>query len=338
MSVGPAQDAGRAVAVRELHISHVGLSAADVKRFKAVMIAIVSNRDVEARWCMGEPHTANLVLVSPDSEVARQFVADPARKPDQVIAAVVGESDSVSFECDKLAWPIRLASLLELLKRVELRIPSSISASAAELPSAPARNKLVELAKLLRDVESGDNLAWRINGLSDRPVYVAPHEKAFIFEDSLLHLVQFDPLAELELVPITVGQVPREDQRKPIRMLQWLVGLRSGRIGLLPWIKADSTFRLKQFPEFQMLHHSADHRRIAAALSRPRSGIQAISEATQLDSSMVLAFVNAASLCGYLKISDAAAAASKPKKPSDGPRRALFQVFRRALGIASNDA
>ncbi len=324
--------------MRELHISHVGLSVADVKRFKAVMIAIVSNRDVEARWCMGEPHTANLVLVSPDSEVARQFVADPARKTGQVIAALVGESDSVAFECEKLPWPIRLANLLELLQRVERRIPSDALTSAPEIPSAPAGNTLVKLARLLRDVESGDPLAWRINGLSERPVYVAAHERSFIFEDSLLHLVQFDPYALLEMVPITVDQVPREDQRKPIRMLQWLVGLRSGRIGLLPWIKADSTFRLKRFPEFQLLHHSSEHRRIAAALSRPRAGIQAIAEATQLNSATVLAFVNAASLCGYLKISDLGTAATPLKKPSDGPRRALFQVFRRALGIASNDA
>jgi hypothetical protein len=323
--------------VRELKISQVGLSAADLKRFKAVMIAIVSNRDVEARWCMGEPQTANLVLVSPDSDVARQFVADPARKTDQVIAAVVGESDSVDFECDKLSWPIRLASLLELLQRVESRLPRGDSTSAAEVPSAPERNKLVQLAKLLRDVESGDDLAWRINGLSDRPVYVAAQDKSFVFEDSLLHLVQFDPNASLEMVPITVSQVPSNDQRRPIRMLQWLVGLRSGRIGLLPWINPDSTFRLKQFPEFQLLHHTIEHRRIAAALSRPRSGVQAIGAATQLDSSIVLAFVNAASLCGYLKIGDLGAAAAKPKKTSVGPRRALFQVFRRALGIASND-
>jgi hypothetical protein len=324
--------------VRELLVGQVGLSAADVKRFKAVMIAIVSNREVEARWCMGDAATANLVLVSPDSEAAQQFVADPGRNPEQIIVSLVGESDSVSFECEKLPWPIRLANLLELLKRVEQRIPHGDSRTAAEVPRAPAGNKLVQLAKLLRDIESGDDLAWRINGLSEQPVYIAAQQRAFMFDDSLVRLVKFDPFAALDLVPITADQLPPEGQLKPIRVLQWLIGLRSGRIGLLPWIEADGTLRLKQFPEFQLLHHTVEHRRIAAALSRQRSGIRAIGEATQLDASVVLAFVNAASLCGYLKVGDPGAAATDRRKPANGPRRALFQVFRRALGIASNDA
>jgi len=324
-------------AMRELYISHLGLPAADVKRLKAVMVAIVSGNDLQARWCMGDAATADLVLVSPDGELVRQFVADPARGPNQVIAALVGESDSVSFESEKIAWPIRLGGLLELLQRVELRIRKVGTGSTPEIPPAPADNKLVQLAKLLRDEDCGDNLAWRVSGLSDRPVYVAPHQQTFICEDSLLSLLQFDPHAAIELVPITDAQFRAQGQRKPIRMLQWLIGLRSGRVGLLPWIKADSTFRLRQFPEFPLLHHTSEHRRIAAALSRPRSGIRAIVAASERNSSAVIAFVNAASLCGYLKITDAGAAVAA-KTPSAGPRRALFQVFRRALGIASNDA
>jgi hypothetical protein len=318
-------------AVKELHISHVGLSALDENRLKAIMIAIVSNGEVEARWCMGDAATADLVVVAPDSEDARRFVGEPARNTHQVIAALVGESDSVSFECEKLQWPLRSASLLDLLKRVESRIPDA-GGSASETPCAPADNDLVHLAKLLRDVESGDTLPWRVRGLSERSVYVAPHEKSFIFGDSLLNLLQCEPAA-LELVPITLEDLPQEGQRKPIRMLQWLVGLRSGRLGLLPWINADSTFRLKQFPEFQLLHHSSEHRRIAAALSRPRAGIKAIRDATELSSASVIAFINAASLCGYLKVSSSREAGAA-RKPSARPRRALFQVFRRALGIA----
>jgi hypothetical protein len=323
--------------VRELHISHVGLSEADLKRLKAVMVAIVSNGDVDARWCMGDATTANLVLVSPDSDVARQFAVDPARNPRQVIAAVVGESDSVSFECEKLAWPIRLTSLLDLLKRVEARASKVDASDVPDIPNAPADNQLMQLARLLREGESADDLVWRVSGLSNRPVYVAAQQRSFIYEDSLLNLLQFDPHAALQMEPITADQLPPQDQRKPIRMLQWLIGLRSGRIGLLPWLKAGSTFRLKQFPEFQLLHHSSEHRRIAAALSRPRSGIQAISDATELSLANVIAFVNAASLCGYLKVSDGGAIATATKKPVAGTRRALFQVFRRALGIASND-
>jgi len=325
--------------MRDLYISHVGLSDADLKRFKAVMIAIVSNRDVEARWCMGEATTANLVLVSPDSELTQQFIADPTRKPGQIIAAILGESDSVAFECEKLAWPLRLPGLIDLLKRVEQRIGSADGKTAPESPGISADNKLVQFAQLLRETTPGDKPTWCVSGLSERPVYVSLQDKTFIFEDSLLNLLQVDPNAALELQPISEDQLPEQGQRKPIRMLQWLIGLRSGRMGPLPWVKMDSTFRLRQFPEFQLLHHSSEHRRIAASLSRPRSGIQAIVDASELNAATVVGFLNAASLCGYLKISDAGVPVTAAvKKPSAGSRRGLFQVFRRALGIASNDA
>lgn len=322
----------------ELYISQVGLSAADVQRLKAVMVVIVSNSDVEARWCMGEPNTANLVLVAPDNAQAQEFVAAQGKNSRQVIAALVGESDTVSFACEKLPWPIRLASLLELLKKVEHRVKAAAKAPPTAVAQAPLDSNLVRLATLVRGAELGDKVAWRITGLSDRPMYVAALQKAFIFEDSLLHLLQLHTDVALDFAPVALEALPETGQRKPIRMLQWLIGLRTGRLGLLPWIDPDSSFRLKQFPEFQLLHHTAEHRRLAAALSRTRYGVQSISEMTEINVRIVVSFVNAVSLCGYLKIGEPGAAATAARKISGGTRRALFQVFRKALGIVSADA
>jgi hypothetical protein len=324
--------------VIELFISQVGLSAADVQRLKAVMVVIVSNAEVQARWCMGEPNTAHLVLVAPDNAQAQEFVAANGQNSRQVIAALVGESDTVSFACEKLPWPIRLTSLLELLKKVEDRMKTAANAPRTVVTQAPADNNLVRLATLVRGTDHGDKVAWRITGLSDRPMYVAAPQKAFIFEDSLLHLLQLHTEVELDFVPMPLEALPETGQRKPIRMLQWLIGLRTGRLGLLPWIDPDSSFRLRQFPEFQLLHHTAEHRRIAAALSRTRYGISSISEMTEINARIVVSFVNAVSLCGYLKIGEPGAAATAARKISGGTRRALFQVFRKALGIVSADA
>jgi hypothetical protein len=323
----------------ELHISQVGLSAPDLERFKETMVTIVSNKSMSVRWCMGDPDTAHLVLVSPDSPEAQSFVAARAAGERQIIAAVVGESDVVTFDCVKLPWPIKSASLLELLGKVERRIRKSDSALPSGILPASEANKLVQLAMLIRDAPSGDKLAWRISGLAERSIYVVPGQGTFISGDSLLHLLQLDMNLVPKFVPFPHENLPPLGEQKPIRMLQWLIGLRIGHMGLLPWIKADSTFSLKQLPEFQLLHHSPEHRRIAAALSRPRAGIKVVSEVTELRVGTVVAFINAASLCGYLKISDGGGAAAPASNGmSGGSRRTLFQVLRKALGIASADA
>jgi hypothetical protein len=109
-------------------------------------------------------------------------------------------------------------------------------------------------------------------------------------------------------------------------------------MGLIPWIKSDSIFQLKQFPEFQILHHSIEHRRTAAALSRARAGVQAICDVTDVDPRTVIGFINAASLCGYLRVSESGPVKTAAKKIAVGSRRGLFEGFRRALGIATRDA
>jgi hypothetical protein len=138
-------------------------------------------------------------------------------------------------------------------------------------------------------------------------------------------------------VPVPKEQITVHVGRKPIVMLQWLVGLQTGALGLLPWIDSSQPLRLTRYPEFQILHHMPAHRRIAAALSRPRDGVGAVAALTNEDLPTVAGFVNAVSLCGYLcsTAPDSKTSGVAARAPN-AARRSLFASFRKALGIAAN--
>lgn len=317
-------------------VAHVGLTGADQTRLKAILGIAVTGGGLAARWRMCDPAEACLVVVGAGSSEGALFLGQPNLQQGKVVAVLAGESDEVPAGCTKLPWPIRLEHVLALLKRIE---QTPVSAPAAKRPASAARgreNHLVRFASLLRDAATAPrDLVWRISGMHKRSIYVALGERAFYFADSLANLRTVDPDVELEFVPVPAEAAPGHGTKRPIVMLQWTVGLLNGPIGLLPWIDAAGAFRLKRFPEFQMLHHAPSHRRMAAALARPRHGLDQVVALTESDSASAAGFINAASLCGYLTVLEAKKpAAAAPRAPS-GARRALFSSFRRALGIAT---
>ncbi len=324
----------------ELGIAHVGLAKTDVQRLKAVMAMAITNDTLAARWCMRETGTADLVIFAPDSPEGQAMAAAGRASRAKVFAVLAGESEHVEVACERLAWPIRLEGLLELLKKVEKRSAAEAGVSEPPPPSLhDSGSHLVRLASLLRDApESTDGVAWRIDGASRRPLYIVPGRRSFYFGEPLTALRNLDFDVQLDFVPLPIEEVSDKAAAKPIQMLQWLVGLRTGTSGLLPWIDAGSAFKLKKFPEFQILLHTPGHRRIAAILSQPRAGIETIARMTGQDEQVVSGFVNAASLCGYLQTLGRKSAAAPTPKRGDASRRALFRSFRKALGIAVADA
>jgi hypothetical protein len=322
----------------DLRIGYVGLSEMDEQRLKAVMRMALTNGVLRAKWRMSEAAHAHLVVVAPDSAEGLAMIAAGHQDPGKVFAVLAGESDSITLDCARLPWPIRLENLLALLKSVESKADHADATPAAQSCLTESKSHFVRLAALLRASEdASEQVAWRIAGLHRRSLYVAPGRRVFYFGDSLATLRQINTSIELEFVPIPIEELPHDGGRKPIVMLQWLVGLLTGPLGLLPWISADSAFRLRRFPEFQMLYHLPSHRRIAATLTRALPGMQAVQELTGLDSATIAGFINAANLCGYLTVLDKKV--QMPAVPhASTARRALFHSFRKALGIATADA
>jgi hypothetical protein len=316
----------------ELGIAHVGLADTDVRRLKSMMASAIGDCTLVARWCLAKLETAHLVIGSP--EAAAGIVADCAaeRNPEQVVAVLAGESDAEVEGTEKLPWPIRIEHLLALLRTVERRV-----LKVSVMPEADASHPLVRLAALLRHAEGPADLCWRIVGLGRAPIYIAPAHRQYFCAESLRTLNRFENGGRLDFMPVPPRDLPTEfTQPKPIAMLQWSVGLLTGPLGILPWLEASSGWRLRRFPEFQILHHEPAHRRLAAAFSRPAQSISAVADWTQIAPEAVVGFVNGAELCGYLHAEELAAEASS--LGPDASRQGLAHILRRALGIVENAA
>lgn len=322
----------------DLRMAEIGLSAADSHRLKTLLgMAMINSSSLRRKWVFTDPADANLVITDSDSDEGRAIIDARDEKEDRVCAILAGEADAVPAGCLKLPWPIRLEDLLRLMRTVEKRTEASVEADVAvAAPEPDANNGLLQLASFLRDSDnSRSNAAWKIEGVARRSIYIAPGENVFYFGESLTILREIDADIQVNFVPVPIEELTGRAGKKPLAMLQWLIGLQTGSFGLLPWIDKELAIKLRRFPAFQILHHTTAHRRIAAVLSRPRRKIDTIASLAGVEPTQACNFINAANLCGYLsqvegKSSKRAASVGVVRRP-----RSLFKSFRKALGIES---
>lgn len=308
----------------ELGLAHVGLLETDVRRLRAMLMMALADGSLRAHWNIVAPERANVIVLSADLTDQLTTLA----RNDRLVALLVGAADTAPPRTPTLRWPIRMEELLELLKRAEMQ-------SFARSNDVAADHPLIRLADLLRPQSAASRDAWRITGLSRTPIYVAPARRQFFCAESLRTIHRFDVRNDISLAPVSLADLPLgQEQSRPIVMLQWSIGLLAGTLGPLPWINSAATLRLQRFPQFQILHHEPAHRRLAATFSRPVPGIDAAVELARLDRQTVCGFVNAADLCGYLRVIERATVPNNlAARSTRSPKRTLAQLLRRALGI-----
>lgn len=310
----------------ELGLAHVGLSEADVRRLRAMLMMALADGSLRARWISVDATEADAVILGAEA-IDR---LDEFARTKRLVAVLVGAADCVPPGTRTLNWPIRAEALLELLQEAEAQPAPTAAAATLDRP-------LVRLAQLLRrgDHDGLRGEAWCVTGLSRTPIYVVPQLRQFFCTESLRTVHRFDVHNDIDLTPMPIAELPiGHEHPKPIVMLQWSIGLLTGALGPLPWLNPSATLRLQRFPEFQILHHEPVHRRLAAALSRPVAGIDGAIALTLLDRHTVCSFVNGAELCGYLRTGDPLPSAARtPARAPTGTKRTLAQILRRALGI-----
>ncbi|MFZ2652366.1 MAG: hypothetical protein WA210_19885 [Burkholderiaceae bacterium] len=120
--------------------------------------------------------------------------------------------------------------------------------------------------------------------------------------------------------------------------LCWLIGLRLGRdAGLAPWINAQLTYRLLNWPDFGEIGSDPQGVQLCKVIAQRDLGIAAMADMAQLAQRTVHALLNSLSLCGVLAIGPAqrAGAGETPPRRSPGVRRKrglLERLWRRLRG------
>jgi hypothetical protein len=328
----------------ELAIGQIGLPEFDYNRLKKIMASAVVKRAFKHRWVIGKPENADFLIVVAGSVESAELAAVTRSDSNPVIVVMAGESDSVPEGCKRISWPFRYDELIPMLNNLENQRAVN-DESQAEVPQTDKRqlesessNPIIRLALMIKDSsgDSGSNKrAWQVDGIAESPIFVIPGEPYFYFKGSLAGLQNLAADAELNFSTVPAEEIEIKSARKPLLMLQWLVGINSGSFGLLPWLQDQRAYKLRRYPAFEMLHHTPEHRRIAATLTRPCQNMQQIAQLTHADDKTIAGFVNASNICGYLLAADSKTMGTTTAKKSGAPRRALIQSFRKALGITS---
>jgi hypothetical protein len=319
----------------ELGVAQLGLSETDAHRLKTMLGIAATSSGLGHRWVMSNPSAADLVVLSPESAVSAELLDIKRSARRQVFAVVAGETDVVPPECHRLPWPVRLEHVVSLLEVVERKVEK-----ANRLSTVPGTahcepdNDLVGLASILRGVTGGEPGGWRVDGIAGHALHISLADRVFYFDDSLANLRGLAPDIRFEFNPVPAGSMRAMPAKRPLIMLQWLIGLETGTRGLLPWIDTQRALQLNRYPPFPQLLHSPAHRRVAAALARPCPSVDTLTTLTGEDSVTIAGVINALNLCGYLN----SVGAPPPQRSVDGAKRTLFESFRRALGIISGNA
>lgn len=326
----------------ELTIGQVGLSEVDCNRLKQIMSTAVMKNAFRHRWVVAQAGSADFLVVAADS-------VEGVRVDAPGLAVMAGAAETVPDGCKRISWPLRYEELVPMLHSVENSVARAGTSSFGAAPSvtrgpatsateADPASQLTRLAMMIREgagVGMG-NRAWKVNGITETPVYFVPGERYFYLNGSLAALRNLTSESDLSFKPVATGEVDTTISKMPLVMLQWVVGIKYGHLGLLPWLRDKKAYKLKRYPAFETLRHRPEHRRVAAALMRPRKSVRHISKLIQVDEDVVAGFVNASSICGYLVTADPRIV-NAISKTVEAPRRALLQSFRKALGIFSTN-
>jgi hypothetical protein len=320
-------------------VAFVGLPPDDERRIKAAIGIMSVSRQLPVPWRVCAVEEADLIIVTPGTPALDTLLAKASEGRDPAIAALVGASDTLPPSCEKLPWPVRTNDVRNLLLSVEERITRRKN-SGAEPPIAWPHpfDTLFELARLLREANEPDSQgsAWIVGGVGPKPLYVVPRERAFMYQGSLSTLRNLLTNGSFEITRISAEDLPESATGKPLVMLQWLVGILLGQKGLLPWIDGECAYSLKRWPDFTVLHHKLEHRRIAAVLVNHACTIPDVLRITQVGSQSVDEFLNAASLTGRLIAANTLQPGAS-RRPPPNAGNSLFQRLRKALGIGADE-
>jgi hypothetical protein len=202
-----------------LGIAHAGLAETAVRRLRAMLLMALAEGSLEARWHIGDPAEAHVLVTT--AAALRELKPTLPLSSTRVIAVLAAEADAPAPGVFRLAVPIRLEALLELLTMAERR------GSAQPIAPIASDHPLMRVAMLIRsDGKTADDRVWRVAGLARVPIYVMPSRRQFYCTESLLAMQHLDPNSEISVISLIPTKLPAgRTQPKPLVMLQWTVGL-----------------------------------------------------------------------------------------------------------------
>lgn len=327
-----------------LTLTTIGLPVRTELRIKSLLEVVNSKTTHEWAFVDG---AANVMICDPTSALSI-IALKRSRTAVERCVSLVKDDDTLPLpNTETLRDPIRAGDFVDLLNSVSatLEQPQPATSTVRTEPVVDAEDPF-RFGTTLRNVTksgSGDVFMLQTGGFV---AHVVPATR------SVLTLEPIDSNTMREItrpgVPVSVMQYPASyadqlmsngAQRSSTDALLWSIGLHGPADRMLSELPRTGAFKLRRWPDFGRLEHSADHLRMAARLSRRESGLAELATSLGQAPDNVTPFINACALCDLLKVAQPATAASSAPPPA--PRAiaptsrygGIFQSIRSVLGF-----
>ena len=345
------------MAARNLTLTSIGLPIRTELRLKS-MLEVVKNMTVD-NWSYSEEGEADLAICEPHSALTAVAIKRAQSPGATRCALLVKDERMEAAPVPIIHDPVRPTEFLSLLNSISEQAAHTPRMQSAVVEATESPNSHSDTARSEENAPLALALALRAAAMntSGRAVRLqigkielhVLHNPKIVLQSKELDAFEIAELAELRDT-VQVSEVPLEEalrlqqnghQRATMGSILWRLGVFGPRDRLVPIVSPESHFKLKRWPDFGRLEHTADHLRLAARLSRQFVGITDLAVAIAQPIERVRPFLNACVLCELMLVEPIAREAVSKAVPLKAGRSApeskskgLFQSIRSALNFA----
>lgn len=303
-----------------LRICDIGLSSASSSAFHS-MLSIVSSR-AAAAWKLSALEKADVLLAHADSDSAVLSRWNASGKPMILVIDDRGNWPTAPFV---LRHPFRVMQLLAILDDV------AASTLRNNLPVREGRAGWATAESLRRIVNNPGERGWYIARCSDGSCVWLHDQQAYTAPATLARI------RAGQLQPGVFQSTSEQPEDGSIAFatsdLAWSVGMQTPA-ELAPWLKPDTSYRLRRWPDFGRLEVSQELIELAADLAGSGQKPYGLARRSNRDASHVHRFLAATSLAGQLQQATVESATSAPAGRSFGWTRFVSDLCRHLRRVA----
>jgi hypothetical protein len=291
---------------RDLTLTSIGLPVRAELRLKSLLEVV--NAKTTDHWSFVEQGDAHVAICDPASALSSVTMKRAASGATRFFS-LVEDASLAAVGTSVIRDPIRASDLIDLLNLVSSTLSCEApqrewAALASTMNTSLDGRDLFPVAVALRGLartKSQSVYALHAGGIE---MHVKPAARTVRLVEPL------DENALLSLaapgVPISIRELPAaaDAGAQPCKLdaLLWRLGLHGEKSRLLPELPVNAWFKLRRWPDFGRIEHTADHLRLAARLVRQKATVLELAMAAGLAVSNVNPFINACCLCDLVEV------------------------------------
>ncbi len=354
------------MAARNLTLTSIGLPVRAELRLKS-MLEVVKNMTVD-NWSYSQGGDADLAICEPNSALTALALKRKQSTGGTRCALLVKDDDAKTSSLPTIRDPVNPTEFLSLLNSISEQITDVVPEQSAGMADEHVsfvltRSANSQVSSTAHDKENSvfalaSALRTAAMDATGKSVILKVGSIELLFTPRMKVVLQSKELDAFDITelsdrgePVAVREASAEEVAQwkssngsfiAIGALMWRLGIFGPRDRLISTVNPDSKFKLRRWPDFGRLEHTADHLRLAARLGRQFASVAEMTASIDQPAEKIRPFINACVLCDLMLVQAAvrspaaAATATKTLAETESRYKGLFQSIRSALNFATS--